>query len=232
MRFELSQDLVARSVGVAGAELKLAFLPDFGAAVARIEAAVRSEDGLLPDDVIPYYCAVWPAAELLAREVVKALDNLDPKQLKVLELGSGLGIPALVAAGRGCCVTAVDANSDALELLDHNAARNNLSMELIHSDWRKLPEVFPPGSFDLILASDVLYEPYHGESFAKVSRYLLASEGKILLTDPCRWHYQDFIHSLERESFNVEVRFEDAYDEIGRSRNVIAIATRLSNLDD
>jgi predicted nicotinamide N-methyase len=73
--------------------------------------------------------------------------------VSVVELGCGLGVPSLVAAARGASVTAIDWAQDAIELLRLNADRNGLELSAMRIDWRELA-----GSFDLVLAADVLYE--------------------------------------------------------------------------
>jgi predicted nicotinamide N-methyase len=72
----------------------------------------------------------------------------------VVELGCGLGVPALVAAARGADVTAVDWAADAVALLATNASRNGLALRTEARDWRE------PWAerFDLAVAADVLYE--------------------------------------------------------------------------
>ena len=62
-------------------------------------------------------------------------------------------MPSLVAAARGARVTATDWAEEAIGLLRRNAARNGLALEAQHVDWRRFH-----GSFDLVLAADVLYE--------------------------------------------------------------------------
>jgi predicted nicotinamide N-methyase len=75
----------------------------------------------------------------------------------VVELGCGLGIPALVAAARGARVTAIDWASAAIDLLQENALRNRLQLDAAVEDWRSFDSSFD-GRFDLALAADVLYE--------------------------------------------------------------------------
>jgi predicted nicotinamide N-methyase len=74
--------------------------------------------------------------------------------LRVVELGSGLGLPSLVAAARGARVTATDWAAEAIELLRENATRNGLELTAERRDWREPWD----DTFDLALAADVLYE--------------------------------------------------------------------------
>src|SRR4051812_22701233 len=110
--------------------------------------ALIDEDAFAEDEFLPYWAELWPAARALASALP------DVAGLRVVELGCGLGVPALVAAARGADVTATDWAADAIELLRENAERNGLRVHAEVRDWRE-----PwPERFDLALAADVLYE--------------------------------------------------------------------------
>jgi predicted nicotinamide N-methyase len=96
----------------------------------------------------------------------------------VVDLGCGLGVPALTAAARGGRVTAVDWAADAIALLARNAARNRLELEVAHADWR----VFA-GSFDLVLAADLLYERRNVDALLEA---LPGLAPEVLLAEPGR----------------------------------------------
>jgi predicted nicotinamide N-methyase len=106
------------------------------------------EDAFADDEFLPYWAELWPAAHAL----VAALPPLGG--LKVVELGCGLGLPALVAASSGAEVTATDWAVDAIDLLQRNARRNGLDLTAEVRDWRRPWRE----RFDLVLAADVLYE--------------------------------------------------------------------------
>jgi predicted nicotinamide N-methyase len=110
--------------------------------------ALLDEDAFADDEFLPYWAELWPAGLALARALPSRLDGV-----RVVELGCGLGVPALVAAARSAQVTATDWASEAIDLLRVNAARNGLALEARIVDWRHLD-----GDFDLALAADVLYE--------------------------------------------------------------------------
>ena len=118
--------------------------------------ALLDDQAFAADEFIPYWAELWPAGLALARELPERLD-----EVRVVELGCGLGVPSLVAAARGARVTAVDWAADAIALLRENAARNNLSLDAVRADWR-----YFDGSFDLALAADVLYEARSVEPLA------------------------------------------------------------------
>ena len=108
------------------------------------------------DERIPYWADVWESAIVLAEEIA----GLDGRGRTLLELGCGLGLPALVAARSGFAVTATDYEEPALEGVRYNAARNGLpGVDTRVLDWRNIPSDL--GRFDLVVAADVLYEPHH-----------------------------------------------------------------------
>jgi predicted nicotinamide N-methyase len=110
--------------------------------------ALIDEQAFERDEFLPYWADLWPASTALAAALP------DVTGLRVVELGCGLGVPALVAAARGAQVTATDWAVDAIDLLRENAARNGLELRAEVRDWR---EPWDEG-FDLALAADVLYE--------------------------------------------------------------------------
>jgi predicted nicotinamide N-methyase len=106
------------------------------------------EEAFAEDEFLPYWSELWPASRALAEALP------DVRGLRVVELGCGLGLPALVAAANGAAVTATDWSHDAVELLRENAARNGLAVRAEVRDWREPWDE----RFDLALAADVLYE--------------------------------------------------------------------------
>jgi predicted nicotinamide N-methyase len=96
----------------------------------------------------------------------------------VVELGCGLGVPALVASARGAEVVAVDWAAEAIALLHTNAAANGLAVDARVADWRAFG-----GSFDLALAADVLYET---RNVAPLLELLPELAPEVLLAEPGR----------------------------------------------
>jgi predicted nicotinamide N-methyase len=110
--------------------------------------ALIDQEAFADDEFLPYWAELWPAARALAEALP------DVNGLRVVELGCGLGLPSLVAAGSGATVTATDWSPDAIALLRENALRNGLELRADVRDWREPWEE----RFDLALAADVLYE--------------------------------------------------------------------------
>lgn len=120
-----------------------------------------SESAEIPDDhqvewapLAPYWSILWRSGVALAKE----LDREDLRGKRVVELGCGLGAPSIAAARGGAEVIATDGDIDALSLVRRNAEANGVEVETAALDWADPDELVERGPFDLVLASDVLYE--------------------------------------------------------------------------
>ena len=133
------------------------------------------------DERIPYWADVWESAIVLAED----LAAMNGGGRTLLELGCGLGLPAIVAARAGFTVTATDYEETALEGVRYNADRNAVTgLRTRVLDWRNIPDDL--GTFDLVVAADVLYEAHHPAALAATIFRTLAPGGLGLVADPCR----------------------------------------------
>ncbi|MCE3553293.1 methyltransferase domain-containing protein [Pseudonocardia sp. RS11V-5] len=124
-------------------------------------------DELLP----PHWAELWPSGLALAAEPV-------PAGARVLEIGCGLGLPALAAARAGAEVTAVDLSPTAIDLVRRSAERNGLALTARASSWTALR-----GEWDLVLAADVLYGH---RNVVELREVLPRLAPEVWLTDPGR----------------------------------------------
>src|SRR5213082_821919 len=111
--------------------LKLSSESLYGLELLRPESpeALLDEEAFANDEFLPYWAELWPAGLALAHALPEDLEGV-----RVVELGCGLGVPALVAAARGAEVTAVDWAAEAIALLRENAARNHVALDAVHAD--------------------------------------------------------------------------------------------------
>src|SRR3954467_4144179 len=80
--------------------------------------ALLDEDAFEHEEYLPYWAELWPSAVALARAIgVRALHGA-----VTLELGCGLGLPAIAAALAGGRVLASDWAPDAVAVAARNAA--------------------------------------------------------------------------------------------------------------
>ena len=161
----------------------------------------------LPDDgavewapLAPYWSVLWRSGVALARE----LDALELRGLRVVELGCGLAVPSLTAAGAGAVVLATDSCPEALELVARNAHENGVQVETAMVDWAAPEELVSRGPFDLVLAADVLYER---SSVAPLLSLLPRLAPEAWLADPGRPAADAFLEQARaRWSLDTRVR--------------------------
>lgn len=136
---------------------------------------------------------VWPSGMILAELIhVHDLDGL-----RVLELGCGLGLASIVAHRRGADITASDYHPSARDFFAENVRLNHLSpMAFSLCDWAKLqPEM---GDFDLIIGSDLLYEPNHPALLSAFIDLHSKETVEVIIIDPDRRQQREFTKSMEK----------------------------------
>lgn len=146
--------------------------------------ALIDEADFARDERLPYWADVWPSARRLA-EALPALAQARGAGARLLELGCGAGLVAAQAARCGFDVTATDYYPEALEFARWNAWVNSgRDVATAVVDWRALPPEL--GWFEVVVASDVLYERPYGPLVARAVRATLARGGVALVADPGR----------------------------------------------
>lgn len=140
-----------------------------------------TEEDFAEDDRLPYWAEVWPSSRVLAERVAGRPGH----GRRLLELGCGVGLVALAAATAGFEVLATDYYAEAVDFTASNARLNRLdSIAARLVDWRSFPTDL--GRFDLVVASDVLYERPNSSLVASVLAATLAKDGLAIITDPGR----------------------------------------------
>ncbi|HOB28553.1 MAG: methyltransferase [Dethiobacteria bacterium] len=178
-------------------ELAGEYLPLYVA--ADLEALV--EDPADPDQV-PCWAEAWPAARGLASYFLQG-SPLEGKT--VLELGAGVGLPGVACGLQNAAVTFSDFQQRALKICDANARLYRLERyRLLLADWRdfKCRE-----RFDLVLASDIAYEPRLLPSLKAVLLAVSKPGGSIYFSHPGRPVTFAFIEELLADAFFHEERF-------------------------
>lgn len=103
---------------------------------------------LLEVETAPFWPFAWAGGQVLARYVLDHPETVRGK--RVVDLGAGSGIVAIAAAMAGAReVLAVDLAEEALLACRANAGLNGVHVEV---------STEMPASFDVLVASDVLYE--------------------------------------------------------------------------
>jgi predicted nicotinamide N-methyase len=144
------------------------------------------------EEFLPYWAELWPSGLALARHVAAR----DLNGLRVLELGCGLGLPALAAALRGADVLATDWAEDAIELLRQNAERNDAFLRVARVRWSEPEPLLRAAPWDLVLGADLLYEARNAEQLAEL---LPSLGGEVLLAEPGRPYAKEFLERFHAE---------------------------------
>lgn len=163
-------------------------------------AVAANGEALIEDpedpDQVPCWAELWPAARGMAYYLWKGPQL---KGISALELGAGAGLPGVVCALKGARVVFSDFQPLALELCEINARLNGLqSYSLLLEDWRSYTG---RDQFDLVLASDIAYEPRLLPYLKKVLLQVLKPGGLLYISHDNRPVTFAFIEELVAESF-------------------------------
>lgn len=139
---------------------------------------------------------VWPSGLILA----DIMSSYKVDGLNVLEVGCGLGIASLIVNKRGARHTASDYHPLAGGFLLENSRLNQLSpVHFACCDWAEsLPTM---GLFDLIIGSDLLYEPNHPGLLSNFIDLHSSPLVQVIIIDPGRRQQSTFTQKMEHLGF-------------------------------
>jgi predicted nicotinamide N-methyase len=164
----------------------------------RDSEALLTEEAFAHEEFLPYWAELWPSAVALARAIARR--PLTGR--RVLELGCGLGLPAIAAAAAGGRVLATDWAPDAVAVCGRNARRNGVDVSVELFRWDADPAALGP-PWPLVLASDVLYEARNVEPLLALLPRVCAPAGEVWLADPGRAPAARFLDAA-REAWRID----------------------------
>jgi len=225
-----------------GAELTDALEQRFTTEVATVETPVRTfsilrprnsddlirEEDFVKDERLPYWADIWPSSTILAQHLL-SLGHAERIRGRGLELGCGVGLVTIAAMIAGYDMLASDYYTDALAFTRANAWRElgrEPKTQMI--DWRKFPR--NARGFDLILASDVLYEKEYAEILPKIFKRALAPGGMVILADPGRIGVPEFMDECKYTGLEIRSKVTHAFaaGEIRQQIDLYEVADRAS----
>ena len=160
---------------------------------ANADDLIREED-FVKDERLPYWADVWPSSTILAAR----LRELDGRGKNALELGCGVGLCTIAAKSAGFTVLSTDYYEDALEFTRANVFRNlGGEARTMLFDWRHPPPDL--GRYDLVFASDVLYELEYATLLPEILHRALAPAASALIADPGRIAAPVFVDECAHE---------------------------------
>ncbi len=175
------------------------------------------------DRFLPYWAEQWPAATAFFSFVMK---QSFPHDLWTCELGCGLGVIASVLSNKGCSVVATDIAPHGCRFAAYNIAANGGVPRVVCADW-----CAPPfqRQFNLIVASDVLYEARWIDPILDNIEHLLAADGRAWIADPCRQHWELFKQNVARRGFDQRVLERSSVCEGATTVEILEITIRHGN---
>jgi predicted nicotinamide N-methyase len=177
-------DVVEEVVPIGGRDLRLLRPRD--------AEALLDEDAFEREEFLPYWAELWPSSLALARAIAgRAL-----KGARTLELGCGLGLPSIAAAHAGGRVLATDWSPAAVAMTAANAERNDAVLETLVCSWTEPEPLLARAPWDLVLASDVLYEARNGDVLLELLPRLA---NDVWLADPGRAPAERFLEAARRD---------------------------------
>jgi predicted nicotinamide N-methyase len=177
-------DLVEEVVPLRGRDLRLLRPRD--------AEALLDEHAFEHEEYLPYWAELWPSSLALARTMAgRAL-----RGARMLELGCGLGLVSIAAALAGGRVVASDWSAEAIAMTAENAERNGARIETLVCSWTEPEPLLARAPWDVVLASDVLYEARNADALLD----LLPRLGpEVWLADPGRPPAGPFLETARRE---------------------------------
>jgi predicted nicotinamide N-methyase len=129
----------------------------------------------------PLFGIVWASGEVLAQLML----DYDIAGRRILEVGCGIGLASLLLNEMLADITATDQHPCAQVFLEQNVELNNgRAIPFERTGWAD--ELDTLGRFDLIIGSDLLYEPEHAELLAHFIDQHAKETCEVLVVDPGR----------------------------------------------
>ena len=144
----------------------------------------------------PLFGLVWPSA----RKMADVMQTFPITDLRILEIGCGLGLASLVIHRRSGTVTASDYHPYTERFLSANLLLNDMhTLPYVSGHWERANPLL--GEFDLIIGSDVLYERDHPLQLAGFIQRHAASHAQVLIIDPNRGNRVAFHKAMHNNGF-------------------------------
>ena len=145
----------------------------------------------------PLFGMLWPSARVLADTMLR--QEIAGK--RILELGCGLALSALVVHRRGGDITASDCHPLTAAFLRENLLLNQLPpMKYQTGNWSRENHLL--GRFDLIIGSDVLYDREQPAILARFIALHAQADVEVVIVDPDRGNRSSFNRAMESMGYS------------------------------
>lgn len=191
-------DLAEATYKIAGLSLTITSVADSYALLDKI-----SPTEFVKDEQMPYWAEIWPSSFVLSDFLIHSVGILGKR---CLELGAGVGAASVALRKSGASVVVTDYAKESIPFIELNAMQNGIErdseFEIKQLDWRnvRLSE-----TFDIVCASDVLYERRNLLPILLAIEKLLKPEGTAYIADPRREIAKSFVRLAEENGFSHQI---------------------------
>ena len=156
----------------------------------------EAERANVPAAMWSIFGQVWPAGLYLA----ELMSGFPFRGKRILEVGCGLGLASLVLQRLGADITTTDQHPLAEQFLDKNLLLNNLAAIPFHAgSWES--DDLEIDQFDLIIGSDLLYEPQQPTPLAAFIKRHTRNNAEVIIVDPGRGNHGKFSRAMSEQGF-------------------------------
>lgn len=176
-----------------------------------------TEEEYLKDQFLPYWAERWPSAQVLVHYLLT--HGFDPCTC-CCELGCGLGVIATACAYKKVFTLATDISFHACLFAAENIRANGGIPRALCFDWR---HVSLKPVFDLVVASDIIYEERWIDPVLSGISQLLKPGGRALIADPSRRFWEMFKWRVVELGFKQRVVAKELINDGKTTVEVLAI---------
>lgn len=158
----------------------------------------------------PLFGMVWASSEAMANYLL----DYDFSDRKILEIGCGMALISHTLNAMGANISAMDIHPVVGEFLSDNTELNGTKDIPFHNASWSDPDV-ELGQFDLIVGSDILYEPKHVKHLADFIQRHAKDRSEVIIVDPDRGQGGAFHESMLQLGFDCRGFRPDTEDHLG-----------------
>lgn len=139
----------------------------------------------------PLFGIVWNSSQVLAH----LMHDFDIEGKRILEVGCGIALSSLVLNSRMANITATDYHPEVASFLNENVKLNGGEpIPFVRSDWKDKNTTL--GKFDLVIGSDLLYEPNHADLLSSFIDQHTKPVCEVIIIDPNRSQRTQFSRKM------------------------------------
>jgi len=139
----------------------------------------------------PLFGQIWPSGIILAN----LMSSYKISGKRILEVGCGIGLASLVLNNRMANITSTDYHPSVEGFLKFNTKLNeDREIPYIRTDWSDKDDKL--GKFDLIIGSDLLYEPNHFKILSNFINHHSKKACEVIIIDPNRGYKNKFTKEM------------------------------------